>query len=124
MTLMDMDDMPSGLREIARVLVSGGKLIAPVTHPLNSAGLFSPRDGDETAPFVVQTYRKQRRTEDSFLRNGLEMTFHSIHFTLEDYSRAFEDAGLQITRLRELYDEQNPRWSRVPLFLRFEAVKA
>lgn len=124
MTLMDMDDMPGGLREIARVLVSGGTLIAPVTHPLNSAGLFSPRDGDETAPFVVQTYREQRRTEDSFLRNGLEMTFHSIHFTLEDYSRAFEDAGLQITRLRELYDEQNPRWSRVPLFLRFEAVKA
>jgi ubiquinone/menaquinone biosynthesis C-methylase UbiE len=124
MTLMDMDDMPGGLREIARVLVSGATLIAPVTHPLNSAGVFSPRDGDETAPFVVQTYREQRRTEDSFLRNGLEMTFHSIHFTLEDYSRAFEDAGLQITRLRELYDDQNPRWSRVPLFLRFEAVKA
>ena len=123
MVLMDLDDMPAALREIARVLSPGGQLIAPVTHLLNSAGVFSPRDGDETAPFVIQTYREQRRTEDSFLRNGLEMTFHSIHFTLEDYSRAFEDAGLQIARMRELYDESNPRWSRLPLILRFEAVK-
>jgi ubiquinone/menaquinone biosynthesis C-methylase UbiE len=123
MSLMDMDDMPGGLREIARVLEPGGSLIAPVTHPLNSAGVFSPRDGDETAPFVIDSYREQRRTEDSFDRNGLQMTFHSIHFTLEDYSRAFEEAGLKIARMRELYDEQNPRWSRVPLFLRFEAVK-
>lgn len=123
MTLMDMDDMPGALREIGRVLEPGGRLIAPVTHPLNSAGVFSPRDGDETAPFMIDSYRQQVRTEDSFDRNGLQMTFHSMHFTLEDYSRAFEDSGLQITRLRELYDEENPRWSRVPLFLRFEAAK-
>jgi ubiquinone/menaquinone biosynthesis C-methylase UbiE len=123
MTLMDMDDMPGALREIGRVLEPGGRLIAPVTHPLNSAGVFSPRDGDETAPFMIDSYRQQVRTEDSFDRNGLQMTFHSMHFTLEDYSRAFEDSGLQITRLRELYDEKNPRWSRVPLFLRFEAAK-
>jgi ubiquinone/menaquinone biosynthesis C-methylase UbiE len=123
MSLMDMDDMPGGLKEIARVLEPHGSLIAPVTHPLNSAGVFSPRDGNETAPLVIDSYREQRRTEDSFDRNGLQMTFHSIHFTLEDYSRAFEEAGLRITRMRELYDEQNPRWSRVPLFVRFEAVK-
>jgi ubiquinone/menaquinone biosynthesis C-methylase UbiE len=123
MTLMDMDDMRGGLREIARMLEPGGMLIAPISHPLNSAGVFSPRDGDETAPFVIDSYREQRRTEDSFDRNGLQMTFHSIHFTLEDYSRAFEDAGLQITRMRELYDDENPRWSRVPLFLWFAAEK-
>jgi hypothetical protein len=85
--------------------------------------MFSPRDGDESAQFVIDSYREQRRYDDSFDRNGLQMTFHSIHFTLEDYSRAFEEAGLQITRLREGYDDENPRWSRVPLFLRFEAVK-
>jgi ubiquinone/menaquinone biosynthesis C-methylase UbiE len=123
MSLMDMDDMPAALREIARVLAPGGLLVAPVVHPLNSAGVFSPRDGDETAPFVIGSYREQRRYHDSFDRSGLKMTFHSIHFTLEDYSRAFEEAGLQIMRMREVYDEENPRWSRVPLFLRFEAVK-
>jgi ubiquinone/menaquinone biosynthesis C-methylase UbiE len=123
MTLMDMDDMPGALKEIARVLEPGGKLVAPITHPLNSSGMFSPRDGDEKAPFVITSYRQQQRTEDSFDRDGLQMTFHSIHFTLEDYSRAFEEAGLRITRMRELYDDENPRWSRVPLFLRFEAAK-
>jgi ubiquinone/menaquinone biosynthesis C-methylase UbiE len=123
MTLMDMDDMPAAVREIARVLEPGGTLVAPVVHPLNSAGLFSPRDGDETAPFVIESYREQRRYEDSFDRNGLTMTFHSFHFTLEGYSRAFEEAGLTVRRMRELYDDENPRWSRVPLFLRFEAEK-
>jgi ubiquinone/menaquinone biosynthesis C-methylase UbiE len=123
MSLMDMDDMPRALVEIARVLGPGGALVAPVTHPLNSAGVFSPRDGDETAPFVIESYRDQRRTEDTFDRNGLTMTFHSIHLTLEDYSRAFEDAGLTVARLREVYDDENPRWNRVPLFLRLEAEK-
>jgi ubiquinone/menaquinone biosynthesis C-methylase UbiE len=123
MVLMDLDDMPAGLREMARVLAPGGVLVAPVVHPLNSAGTFSPRDGDESAEFVIDSYREQRRYHDSFDRNGLQMTFHSIHFTLEDYSRAFEEAGLRIARMRELYDEQNPRWSRVPLILRFEAIK-
>jgi ubiquinone/menaquinone biosynthesis C-methylase UbiE len=123
MVLMDLDDMPAALREIARVLEPGGRFVAPVVHPLNSAGVFSPRDGDESAAFVIQSYRETRRYDDSFDRNGIQMTFHSIHFTLEDYSLAFEDAGLQIARVRELYDEANPRWSRVPLILRFEAVK-
>jgi SAM-dependent methyltransferase len=123
MVLMDLDDMPGALKEIARVLEPGGKLVAPVVHPLNSAGVFSPRDGDESAPFVIESYREQRPYDDTFDRDGLQMTFHSIHFTLDDYSRAFEDAGLTITRLRELYDDQNPRWNRVPLFLRFEAER-
>jgi ubiquinone/menaquinone biosynthesis C-methylase UbiE len=123
MTLMDMDDMPAALHEIARVLEPGARLVAPVVHPLNSAGVFTPRDGDETAPFRIDSYRGQRRYSDTFDREGLEMTFHSLHFTLEDYSRAFEEAGLTITRMRELYDDENPRWSRVPLFLRFEAEK-
>ena len=124
MTLMDMDDMPSGVREIGRVLKPGGWLAAAVVHPMNSAGAFSPRDGDETAPFVVRDYSTQRRYSDSIERHGFPMTFQSIHFTLEDYSDALEVGGFVILRIREIYDRANPRWSRVPLFLRIDAEKA
>jgi ubiquinone/menaquinone biosynthesis C-methylase UbiE len=49
MSLMDMDDMSGAVREIARVLQPGDPFLATVVHPLNSAGNFVPRDGDETA---------------------------------------------------------------------------
>jgi ubiquinone/menaquinone biosynthesis C-methylase UbiE len=123
MSLMDMDDMPGAVREIGRVLGVGGRLVAAVVHPINSAGQFMPRQGDDDAPFVIESYLNRRRYSDFLERDGLEMTFESIHFTLEDYSRALEDGGFVIEHLEELYDDENPRWRRVPLFLRWTAVK-
>ena len=123
MTLMDLDDMPGGVRELARVLEPSGTLVGAVVHPINSAGQFVPRDGGVDAPFVIESYLEQRPYEDTIERNGLEVTFHSVHFTLEGYSRALEGAGFLIRRVRELYDDESPRWSCVPLFLRFEAVR-
>jgi hypothetical protein len=46
-----------------------------------------------------------------------------MHYSLEAYWCALRDAGFVIEELRELYDEENPRWRRVPLFLRFDARK-
>ena len=123
MSLMDMDDMHAALREIDRVLQPGGLFLATVVHPLNSAGNFVPRDGDETAPYVIHSYREARRYADTIGREGLEMTFDSMHYSLEAYWCALRDAGFVIEELRELYDEENPRWRRVPLFLRFDARK-
>jgi ubiquinone/menaquinone biosynthesis C-methylase UbiE len=122
MALMDMDDMAGGVRELTRVLEPGGRLVAAVVHPINSAGRFRSREEDD-APFVIDSYLERRRYADWLERGGLEMTFHSHHFTVEDYSRAFEAAGFLIERIREGYDEENPRWRRVPLFLRLQAVK-
>jgi SAM-dependent methyltransferase len=124
MTLMDMDDMPGAVREIGRVLAPGGRFVAAVVHPINSAGRFVPRDGDDDAPFVIDDYLGRRRYVDHLERDGLEMTFESMHFTLEDYSRALEGGGFLVEALRELYDDENPRWRRVPLFLRWTAVRA
>ena len=124
MSLMDMDDMPASVRELARVLEPGGLFVASVVHPLNSAGQFVPRDGGEDAPYVIDSYRGQRRYADTIERAGLPMTFNSTHFTLEDFWRAFRDARLVVTDLREGYDDDNPRWSRVPLFLRLHAVRS
>jgi ubiquinone/menaquinone biosynthesis C-methylase UbiE len=123
MTLMDMDQMPRAVSEIGRVLEPAGRFVAAVVHPINSAGRFVPRQGEDDAPFVIESYLEQRRYSDYLERDGYEMTFESIHFTLEDYSRALEEAGFFIEQVRELYDEENPRWKRVPLFLRWTAVK-
>lgn len=117
MSLMDMDDMPGAVREIRRVLEPGGRFVAAVVHPINSAGQFVPRDGGEDAPFVIASYVAGRRYSDRLERDGYEMTFESIHFTLEDYWRALEAGGFLVEQLREVYDERHPRWGRVPLFL-------
>jgi SAM-dependent methyltransferase len=122
MVLMDLDDMDAGLRELFRVLEPGGVLVAPVVHPINSAGQFVPRDGDD-APYVIDSYRERRRYADTIERGGLPMTFNSMHFTLEDYWRALRDASFVVTDLAEGYEDESPRWSRVPLFLDLRAVK-
>jgi len=122
MSLMDMDDMPGAVREIARVLQPNGLLLAAVVHPINSAGTFTSCEEDG-ASFVIDSYAESRRYTDVLERDGLPMTFNSIHFTLEDYSRALEESGFLVQRLHELYDDEDPRWSRVPLFLRIDALK-
>jgi SAM-dependent methyltransferase len=123
MSLMDMDDMAGAVRQLGRVLEPGGRLVAAVVHPINSAGEFVPRKGVDDAPFVIESYLDRRPYTDHLERAGLSMTFSSIHYTLEDYSRALEAAGFLIQRVQELYDDENPRWRRVPLFLRLDAVK-
>ena len=123
MSLMDMEDMPGAVAEIGRVLEPGGRFVAAVVHPINSAGEFVPRDGDEDAPFRIESYLHRRRYSDTLDKQGYVMTFESIHFTLEDYSRALESAGFVIEQVREGYDDNNPRWRRVPLFLRWTAVR-
>jgi ubiquinone/menaquinone biosynthesis C-methylase UbiE len=122
MSLMDMDDMPGAACEIARVLQPNGLLVAAVVHPINSAGTFTSREEDD-ASFVIDSYAGSRRYTEVLERDGLPMTFNSIHFTLEDYSRALEESGFLVQRLHELYDDEHPRWSRVPLFLRIDALK-
>jgi hypothetical protein len=71
-----------------------------------------------TTAFAVEaSYFESRRYADDVERDGLEMTFHGRHRTLEEYSRALEDAGFAITALREATDVGGARWSRIPLFL-------
>jgi hypothetical protein len=103
------------------VLEPDALLLVTVVHPLNSAAL--PRENEEPAALTIHSYRERRRYADTIERNGLEMTFESFHYSLEDYWRALRDAGFVIEDLRELYDDAHPRWWEVPLFLRLDARK-
>jgi len=119
MTLQDMDAMAAAVAEAARVLEPGGRLCAAVVHPLNAAGRFAADEDD--APFVLEgDYFDRRRYSDSFEREGLRMTFHQQHWTIEDYFDALEGAGLLTERVREVNAPEG-KWRRMPLFLHIRA---
>jgi len=130
--LMDVDDMPGVVGEAARVLRSGGRLCASITHPLNLAGSFTARQAD--APFVItgSYLGPPRATEFRAERDGLTMTFRDRAYPLETWAVAFERAGLLIERVREpaspdasveRFGSSDLRWRRVPMFLHLRAVK-
>jgi ubiquinone/menaquinone biosynthesis C-methylase UbiE len=118
MALMDMDDMPAVVGEIGRVLETGGRLVAAVVNPVNTAGRFQ-----DDGRFRIDSYLDRRVLVEEVERHGLAMTFHARHQILEDYSRALEAAGFVFERFREIYDDEHENWSRVPPFLDFVAVR-
>src|SRR5262249_53951495 len=119
-------DMSAAVAEAARVLVPGGRLCLAIVHPVQSAGKFV--SADEDAAFVIDgSYLDAHRTAETLERDGISMTFHSMHPPLERYARGLEAAGFLIERMRE--HKTTPaqtltaRWTRVPLFLHVRAVK-
>ncbi len=129
MSLQDVDDLAGAVREAARVLTPGGRICLAIVHPLSSAGGFAAREED--APFVIEgSYLGSYHYADAVSRDGLEMTFASVHRPLQGYTEALSQAGLLIERLREIAlpehafsGEWSARWTRVPLFLHLRALK-
>jgi SAM-dependent methyltransferase len=130
MSLHDITDMEGAFKEGARALMPGGHLCLAVVHPINSAGQFTTVDAD--AEFVIKgSYLESHPYVDQIDRDGMTMTFASLHHPLEGYFRALEDAGLLVEAVREIpADEASSRgvprrlrWRRVPLFLGVRALK-
>ena len=102
-SLMDVDDLPGAIAEIARVLEPGGRLCACVTHPTRDA---CERVGDR---FVIEhPYLERRQFQGTFTRGGLTMTFKGWCYPLEAYSQALEAAGFAI-------EAQYGDWHRGPI---------
>jgi len=123
--LMDVDDMPRAVGEAARVMTSGGRLCVAVTHPLADAGRWDGSADD--AAFVIDDYLSARTCDLTVERDGLRMRFAGFTYPLEGYVRALEEAGLLIEAMREpaapAGTHGEARWSRVPNFLYFRALK-
>lgn len=118
-SLMDVDDMEGAVREAARVLERGGRLCACITHPMRDAGRYAGSDAD--APFRIDgPYFGKRRFDLTVRRGAHEVRFHGWLYPLEDYARAFENAGFLLESLREPPDPARP----LPNFLLIRAVKA
>jgi len=120
-SLMDVDDMPRTVNEIARVLRPGGRFAACVTHPFRDAGRFE--SGGKGEVFVVRgSYFEEGVFDGTFTRNGLTMRFDGRTYPIASYAKALEQAGFLIEALREPvgFDERD---RRMPEFLLFRAVK-
>ena len=125
--LMDVDDVPAAVKEIRRVLRSGGEMVISIVHPLADHGRFANENAD--SPFVVNgSYFGRQRFEDTVERNGLSMHFAGWMQPLENYAAALEGAGLAITSLREPIPSLSSgapanmeRWTRWPMFLWLKA---
>jgi SAM-dependent methyltransferase len=122
------DDMARAVAEAARVLAPRGALCVCVAHPITDIGLMTHRDGELVAS---GSYFDRRRVDETVEKDGLAMTFRGWTYTIEDYARAFEAAGLRIDRLREppapaapAPDVRDDTWRRLPLFLFLRGVKS
>lgn len=125
-SLMDVDDMPRTVSEATRVLYSGGRLCACVTHPLADAGAWEG-DQDDARFVITDSYLEPAKFSATVERAGLTMAFDGKRFPLESYARALEAAGLLIEAIREpaapAGARRSGRWTRLPMFLFFRAVK-
>jgi SAM-dependent methyltransferase len=130
-SLMDVDDMPAAVLEVARILIRRGRFCICVPHPLADAGRFEEREGD-AAFRITGSYLDRRKVHETFERDGLMMTFAGWAYPLEDYARALEEAGFLTELLREPptpaesveRDPAEKRWARVPMFLFLRAIKS
>ncbi|MDQ8730048.1 class I SAM-dependent methyltransferase [Bradyrhizobium sp. LHD-71] len=130
MSLHDIDPVFAAVREVARVLETGGKFCLAIVHPINSAGRFETAAAD--AAFVIEgDYLGTCSYSDAVERDGLSMTFHGQHRPIETYFLALEEAGLLVEALREprvpdcaIASESSRRWQRLPLFLHLRARRS
>lgn len=125
-SLMDFDDLPAAVREVARVLEIGGVFCICITHPMQYSGGF---DGDDQgAPYQLRDqYFGKHRFDEVVERDGVGMHFRGWSYPMEDYFSALFAAGFVVDAVREPLPSTNEgryaRWHRIPMFLHLRALK-
>jgi len=117
MSLLDIDDLGATVDEIARVVRPGGHLCVALVHPFSSA-----QDAETMGlhhSVVTESYLAERRYDAHMERDGLEMTFTSMHRSLSCYLGAFFSAGFVAEALREFGAKAIP-WLLTLRLLRLE----
>lgn len=136
MALMDIEDAEAAIREVARVLVGGGRFVASLSHPCFDQG---PSSTWLIERFFRTTnvWRKIARYRHPFADEtpwGIEdRTAATIgyHRPMSWYARVLRDAGFLIRSLEEPEptkefiegSPQGPYVVEIPLHLVIEAVK-
>jgi SAM-dependent methyltransferase len=125
-SLMDFDDLPAAVAEVARVLRPGSSFCICIVHPMTDGGRLAS-DGPD-APYVLAgKYFGTRPFEDQVERDGLTMHFRGKSHSLETYFNALSGADFAVDALREPIPDKAPdhyqQWNRFPMFLYLRAVK-
>jgi SAM-dependent methyltransferase len=130
MSLMNFDDLEAVVAEAARVLESGGRLVAAVLHPLFASGRWADAKRADSS-FTIEDYFSGETKVSESERDGIHVTFYDRPIPFSRYAAAFEAAGLLIESLREPtpdddYIRKSPRavrLRRVPIYLHLRALK-
>ena len=144
MSLMDIEDTQSAVREVGRVLKNRGRFVASICHPCFDTGSQSGWVMDKPAFEPPRVFRKVRayRTPSSEkipwrLENGERAYTTGFNRPLNWYARVFRENGLLISAMEEPLpsdeflagerekggDIDAKGFLEVPLHLVFEAVK-
>jgi hypothetical protein len=143
MTLMDIQDYESAIKEVARILKERGRFIILTLHPcfewsddvqISGWETKVKKDGSEISQYYLYDYFKKRIETVfwDFERLSKPFVTTSYHRTLSDYVRALITNGLIITCLEEPKpSELGPklhssleRHTRIPHSIAIEAIKA
>lgn len=129
-----VEDLGLTMKEVARVIKPGGRLVASVLHPMSTA--YFPAPGSDQWEAQYFGYR-ERSIQTPWLDfgdvPGEGRRILSYHHTIADYFHAITAAGLRVTDLCEPqpppeYASKNAaRYEeamRVPVYLTFRAVAA
>jgi len=126
-SLMDFDDLPRAVAEVARVLQPGSAFCICVVHPVLDAGQFAG-DAPDAPYFLRRPYLGSHPYEGAACEEGVPMTFRGWSHSLEVYASGLFAAGFVIDALYEPIPagsstKADKRWAEYPLFLFLRAVK-